>query len=479
MGGHSHMNCWEDACYREAKNQKLEIEDPDAGCPGSDDGWNSAAKPNSDLVLDPTDQGEKIVFPWMGLVANIKTVVKNGKPVGESGSKLRDEFIRKGYNPMRVHALWDWKGHSGFAIVEFKKSWEGYRDALKFDKDFALMGCGKADDFSSLVKHEERLFGWIARDDEYQSTDVIGAYLRKKTDLKSLSDIVADGERKDSKLVSSLQDELTVKHGHLMEMETKYKEASVSIIELVSQKDAMIVSYNEEIRKMQQIVHNDFNKILVEHQRAKHELEARRTELEQSEKQLREREAHNENEIKKLHQQKEMNKRAILEQRNADEQLFNLAQEHQRAKEALHKKVIELQTQLDAKQALELEIEQRKGALQVLEHLEEGESPEIREMKEKLEEKEDELEYLFALNQTLMTKNEKVEQELGAGRKELINGFQGMVAAGRATIGLRKALRGKSKLSTEEAELWHLKEDREATVVEGVEYILRIWKRLK
>ena len=70
-------------------------------------------------------------------------------------------------------------------------------------------------------------------------------------------------------------------------------------------------------------------------------------------------------------------------------------------------------------------MEQLRGALQVLGHMNEDDDPETlkkkKEISEKLEEKEEELEDLEALNQTLLTKQERIEQELVAGRKELIN----------------------------------------------------------
>lgn len=46
------------------------------------------------------------VCPCMGAVANIPIQLKSGCYVGEGGSKLRDELMKKGFKPLRVHSLW-------------------------------------------------------------------------------------------------------------------------------------------------------------------------------------------------------------------------------------------------------------------------------------------------------------------------------------------------------------------------------------
>lgn len=95
----------------------------------------------------------------------------------------------------------------------------------------------------------------------------------------------------------------------------------------------------------------------------------------------------------------------------------------QREKEDALKKILHLEKQLDAKQALELEIEQLKGKLQVLKHMEGDDDTvqkKVLEMIKELEEKEGEMGDLEALNQTLIVKERKSNDELQDARKELI-----------------------------------------------------------
>ena len=92
-------------------------------------------------------------------------------------------------------------------------------------------------------------------------------------------------------------------------------------------------------------------------------------------------------------------------------------------KEELHKKIIDLQKQIDQRQALELQIEQLKGAAHVMEHM--GRDVETQKrmdaIKEELMEKEEELEDLEQLTQALIVKERKCNDELQEARKELIN----------------------------------------------------------
>lgn len=94
----------------------------------------------------------------------------------------------------------------------------------------------------------------------------------------------------------------------------------------------------------------------------------------------------------------------------------------QREKEALHKKIIDLEKQIDQRQALELEIEQLKGAAQVVEHM--GRDNETKKRMEdinkQLKEKEEELEDVEDLTQALVVKERKCNDELQDARKELI-----------------------------------------------------------
>lgn len=391
------------------------------------------------LKITDHQPDQLLVYPWVGIVANIKTQRgEDGRCVGESGSKLRDEFRSKGFNPLKVHPLWSRRGHSGFAVVEFNKDWAGFKNAIMFEKSFEVDHHGKKD-FYAVKNLGDKLYGWIARDDDYNSKSLIGDHLRKNGDLKTVSGKEAEDQRKTSTLVTNLTRTLEVKDMRYKEMEMKYLETSTYLDLTMEQMDEMNKSRNEEIRKMQQSAHDHFQKIYLEHEKATSQLEARKKQLEEREKQLQYREAKNETERKKLHSEKIMNERATLEQKKADEKVWRLAQVHKEEKEKLRRKIIELQKGLDAKQALELEIEQKRGTIQVMKHMRE-ENVEVQEKMDaiikEIKEKEQEMDAVEALNQSLIVRERKSNDELQEARKELINSLK--EGKTRATIGVKR-----------------------------------------
>lgn len=189
---------------------------------------------------------DHIVYPWMVIVANLPVAFKNGKYVGESGKKLREEWISQGYNPVKVHPLWNHRGHSGFAIVEFGKDWTGFNNAMMFEKVFEVNHHGKRDWYTRRPRGD-KLYAWIARNEEYLSTGLIGEYLRKNGDLKSLSEIEAEETRKGSMLVFNLENQLVVKSKKCEQMEKKLSKAEILMGRVIKQKEDMTEKFNNGI----------------------------------------------------------------------------------------------------------------------------------------------------------------------------------------------------------------------------------------
>ncbi|KAJ0103008.1 hypothetical protein Patl1_06410 [Pistacia atlantica] len=399
---------------------------------------------------------EKFVWPWVGVVVNIPTRrVDNGRFVGESGSKYRDELIKRGFNPTRVHPLWNYRGHSGTAIVEFKKDWPGLHNAMSFEIAYEADHHGKK-----------------------------GLHLRKVGDLKTISEMMEEEARKQDQLVSNLTNMIEEKNKHLQEMEKRCTETSNSVEKLMVEKDKLLQAYNEgknildfpyfefvtfhclllhvailvsftyamsvcikEIKKIQLSARDHFQRIFSDHEKLKLQVESHKKELELRGVELEKREAQNESDTKALAEEIAKNamrnsslQLAALEQQKADEKVMKLAEDQKRQKEELHNRIIQLEKQLDAKQALELEIERMRGTLNVMKHMEGDEDCEVLQNMDTLikdmREKEGELEDLEALNQTLIIRERKSNDELQDARKELISFLKEIPA--RADIGVKR-----------------------------------------
>ncbi|KAF2296072.1 hypothetical protein GH714_035989 [Hevea brasiliensis] len=358
------------------------------------------------------------------IVVNIPTTrAEDGRYVGASGSKFRDELISRGFNPTRVHPLWNYRGHSGTAVVEFHKDWPGLHNALSFEKAYEADHHGKKND------------------------NIIGEHLRKIGDLKTISEIMEEEARKQDKLISNLNNIIETKNKHLKEMEQKCSETSISLNKLMEEKDRLLHAYNEEIKKIQMSAREHFQKIFNEHEKLKLQLESQKKELEMRGSELERREAKNESDRRQLSEEIEKNairnsslQLASLEQQKADENVLKLAEDQKRQKEELHNRIILLEKKLDAKQALELEIERLRGSYNVMKHMgDDGDAEVLKRMEliiQNLREKEGDLDELETLNQALIVKERKSNDELQDARKELINGLKEV--SSRAHIGVKR-----------------------------------------
>ncbi|XP_031111686.1 protein INVOLVED IN DE NOVO 2-like [Ipomoea triloba] len=399
------------------------------------DARNTDAKGNAthtsqiSSVNDPSTKGadeETFVWPWKGIVANIPVEYRDGKFVGESGQKLKMEWVAKGYNPIKIHPLWSNKGHSGYAIVDFNGDFSGFENAMAFAREFELDKHGKQEWYSR--KKDDKLYAWIAGKEDFNSCGIIGNFLRRNGDLRTISEIQNENKRKDSQLYSNLTNKLESKDKKCEEMEKKISRAEVKMGNVMKQKEEMLAEYNKELKMMQQKALEQLETILSEHERSKQHLDDQREQLKLREDELKQREKLNVNEKRKLDLEKEMNERAILAQKKADDTMMKLADEQKREKEQALEKMIALQRELDRKQALELEIEKLKGSVEVRRHMnEEGDlaaKTELTSIEEELKEKQEELDEMETLNNELIIKHRRDNDQVQEARKEMINGLK-------------------------------------------------------
>jgi hypothetical protein len=95
----------------------------------------------------------------------------------------------------------------------------------------------------------------------------------------------------------------------------------------------------------------------------------------------------------------------------------------QHEKEDTLKKLYNLEMQLASKQKLELEIEQLRGELEVMKHMGDADTSlkeKLDELRETLENKDEEMEAIDSLNQTLIIKERRTNDELEEAKKALM-----------------------------------------------------------
>ena len=269
-----------------------------------------------------------------GVVVNIPTTkTENGRTAGESGSKLRDEYIQRGFNPTRVRTLWNHWGFSGTAIVEFNKDWNGLHNALLFDKAYLVDGHGKKDWLRKDGPPKSGLYAWIARADDYNGNNIIGEDLRKKGDLKTIAEVTEEEARKQQKLVQNLTQLVEEKKKGVKEIEELHSAKSKELKEKLEEKEKSLQKHNSELNAIQERTMGHVNKIFADHERLKMQLELEKKKLEIKGVELAKREAHNETERKNLAEDLQENasknsslELASMEQQKADEEVKKLAE---------------------------------------------------------------------------------------------------------------------------------------------------------
>ncbi|KAK7405498.1 hypothetical protein VNO78_06849 [Psophocarpus tetragonolobus] len=123
--------------------------------------------------------GKFVCMRWTNLnsVHSMEMLPEDECCVWESGSKLKDEYQRKGFNPRTVCILLDLWGHLGTAVVEFDKNWTGLDNALAFEREYEL-DHGKKDWFAN-IELKSGINAWIARAEDYKMNNIIREQLQK------------------------------------------------------------------------------------------------------------------------------------------------------------------------------------------------------------------------------------------------------------------------------------------------------------
>ncbi|XP_031114428.1 protein INVOLVED IN DE NOVO 2-like isoform X1 [Ipomoea triloba] len=300
---------------------------------------------------------------------------------------------------------------------------------MAFAREFELDKHGKQEWYSSLKdESDDNLYAWIAGKEEYDSNSIVGNYLRRNGDLKTISEIQNESRRENSQLFSNLINELESKYKECEEMEKMISKTEVVMVNVMKEKEEMLAMQNKEWEMICQEACKQVETILSEQETSKQQLDDHKNNLKLREDEIRQREKLNESEKMKLDFQKEMNERAILAQKKAYETMMKLADEQKREMEHALEKIIALERELDRKQALELEIEKLKGSIEVRRHMnEEGDlaaKNKLASIEEELKEKQGELYYLESMNNELIVKNRHDNDQVQEARKEMINGLK-------------------------------------------------------
>jgi hypothetical protein len=142
-----------------------------------------------------------------------------------------------------------------FAIVRFTNDWSGFNDALTLENHFGVNKLGKKEfetrdsGLGSVVgdggEGEVKVYGWVARAEDYDATSVVGRFLRKHTVLKTIDEVSKTELEKSGEMVAILASQIEEKNRYLQDLETKKNATELSISRLEEDNRKLHEAYNE------------------------------------------------------------------------------------------------------------------------------------------------------------------------------------------------------------------------------------------
>ncbi|XP_024392387.1 protein INVOLVED IN DE NOVO 2 isoform X2 [Physcomitrium patens] len=216
-------------------------------------------------VPSRVDNDDKRVRPWMGILQNIDNRTRRPADqfrIGPGAADIKEHL--RAFNPESVKVLYDYKGHLGMAVVGFRNTMDGFKDAEAFENSFCLKRRGRKD-FEMNYPHAlgEHLYGWMATEKDVDgwnkgSHKLLVEHLRANGDLKCLPEIVKELELTAQQQVQNLKkvvinkdDVLQVTHRENWSLTNKVDLVTAQREQAESEKLKLIENHKKELEGLQ------------------------------------------------------------------------------------------------------------------------------------------------------------------------------------------------------------------------------------
>ncbi|EPS59185.1 hypothetical protein M569_15623 [Genlisea aurea] len=359
---------------------------------------------------EKSEQGELLYcWPWIGIIVNIR---RRGQ-IGEGNLGSTSYWLNKysKYKPLEVELFWDGDESNAQAVMRFGNDWDGFKNALEFEKSFAVGGKSRKEWES--CENSSDIYGWFARDHDYKSEGPVGNYLRSKSELKTITEVVHEANKDTKKVVGNLVEEIDMNNESLDALQTQYNQRTLSLTRLLQEKDDLHRSFCEETRKLQRMAREHVRRVLDEQEM--------------------------------LNSNEERNKSlqmATEEQRKTDVNVQHLLEEQKREKAEALRKVLDLERRVGERQKLEMEIVDLEGKLEIIKHMgghdEEAVQLKIKSMNEELQDRNDRLSFLEDTYTQLLQRERQNTDELQICRKLLVESLSPTPSNSRVSIGVKR-----------------------------------------
>lgn len=185
---------------------------------------------------------EKYVWPWKGILVNLPVKYQGDEYMGKTADEIKE--IISQFNPFEVCPLWDSKGHTGRCIVDFGADWDGFHNAMSFDKHFQSRGVGRLK-WQDREHKSKEVHGWIAMEVDFNRSGLVADHLRQHGVLKSVDDVVRDEFNKSGSRVTHLAVQIEAMNQDIYEMEYKCNLSALSLAQAMEDTEMLTQTYNE------------------------------------------------------------------------------------------------------------------------------------------------------------------------------------------------------------------------------------------
>jgi hypothetical protein len=185
----------------------------------------------------PVKDEEVFVWPWMGILTNVPAEQTQG-----GGAILMKQLAD--FKPLQYTAVCGVNGYTGYGIILFSKDWIGFKNALAFQNFFKSQRLGKLD-WKETRRHGNYVFGWLAKEEDYNSDDPVGMFLSANGDLKTVSDLEQEMSSKTDNLIANLTQRMSAQSKYVQELECKWNKMNLSLQRAMEESDLLHKHYNE------------------------------------------------------------------------------------------------------------------------------------------------------------------------------------------------------------------------------------------
>lgn len=381
------------------------------------------------------DSDDKRVRPWMGILQNIDNRTRrpsDGFRIGVGGAEIKEHL--KAFNPESVKVLYDYKGHLGMAVIGFRNSMDGFKDAEAFDNSFYHKKRGRRD-FDKDFPHEcgTHLYGWMATKKDFDGTNkgshkLLIEHLKLNGDLKSLPEIVRELENTAQQQVRNLKEVVIKKEGFLQSTHQKNWSLKNKVEDVTAQREQaereklqLIEDHKKELEDLQQAAsiaaeehERNMSAHRLEFSNKMADLECKSSELETLKLESEVEKARYNAEKQKTQKLLAWYKGQVKQQEEQQIKQIELIKKHKEESDKLENQLQEQRMKLQAKQRRELESQRVTEQLET----EKAKKAEIIEAKKEETQKEKE-EYVKKISE-LEGKLKDLEEDVDAGQ-DLVN----------------------------------------------------------